>query len=408
MAGVLERTLLRLVARPDARAGRVAVVAPPDGEVGRSARAVVAGLDRIGFATPIDLLWPVEPRHLADLRAWRLGVVHLANEPERFADALRLAWSVPGLIALHELDLGRVIGRLQVEGDAVAIAAAREAAWAEDRRGTGAAATVAGIARRSRGIVVACEQDRAALEGLGCRTPIVVAPPPAEDPRTIRSARRRAARLRARATARGAGTLIVATPGEPRWERALVAARAGLGPGAEVVVLGDDAASTGPGVRVAARDPAERLGWLAAADIVVHLGEPREARSLVGAMQLGRPIVARARGAAADVDRGALVLVERSSELGAALAGLIADPGRAAALGRAAAAEAERSSRQERAARAWARAIAATAALVHDPTAHPMRRWAAALLDLGVDEGALARGWGLSYVRALRELRGQG
>ena len=59
----------------------------------------------------------------------------------------------------------------------------------------------------------------------------------------------------------------------------------------------------------------------------------------------------------------------------------------------------------EATAHGYADAIESTLDLVRDPARKAYARWAGALADLGVDGSTLARGYGLSYARAMETFR---
>jgi hypothetical protein len=64
----------------------------------------------------------------------------------------------------------------------------------------------------------------------------------------------------------------------------------------------------------------------------------------------------------------------------------------------------EAQAREETTARAYADAIQRTLGLMRDPAHLALARWAGSLVDLSVTNEHLARGYGLSYARALDEL----
>jgi hypothetical protein len=55
----------------------------------------------------------------------------------------------------------------------------------------------------------------------------------------------------------------------------------------------------------------------------------------------------------------------------------------------------------EATAHAYASAVDGTLALLQDPARRALARWGGALVDLGVTEADLDRGYGASYARAL-------
>jgi len=88
-------------------------------------------------------------------------------------------------------------------------------------------------------------------------------------------------------------------------------------------------------------------------------------------------------------------------ELAAAIAGLLEFEDRRRAIGEAARAHVAELARSEATARTYAEAIDGTLALLQDPTRRALARWGGALVDLGVTEEDLERGYGASYARAL-------
>jgi hypothetical protein len=72
-------------------------------------------------------------------------------------------------------------------------------------------------------------------------------------------------------------------------------------------------------------------------------------------------------------------------------------------MGARARAHVEVQAREETTARGYADAIVRTLGLMRDPAHLAMARWAGSLVDLSVTSEHLARGYGLSYARALEE-----
>ncbi len=396
-------------------------------------RAVLDGLARIGFTReiPVDPIWPVREADLARVPGYRLGVYQLGNNVAFHMPIYRMIWHVPGLVVLHDLALDDFVRGLQTSGDRLGYVAIREALEARELLTLADARAnpplrvpwVAAVARRARGIIVHADFCRRYLEQIGCRTPIFVVPHPrVEAPAAIAAAAPTAARLRAAAEARGARTLVVAAGDvtEAKQLEALLAAVARLPADVHLAVVGrrvetyDFAAvaqRTGLGRRVhLATDVSDDvfLGWLQAADIVSDLRFPHRGEvsgTLFRALQIGRPTLVSATGTYLDVPAETVVTVAPGepdpAELAARIGELVADPSLRARIGDAARAYEDGLARSEATARGYAEAIRGTIRLVEDPVGVPMRRWADALADIGVQEPDLASGVGLRYARAL-------
>jgi hypothetical protein len=93
-------------------------------------------------------------------------------------------------------------------------------------------------------------------------------------------------------------------------------------------------------------------------------------------------------------------------ELAAVLRDLLEDDERRARMGAAAREHMAELARTEATARVYAEAIEGTLALLRDPTRRALARWGGALVDLGITEEHLERGYGVSYARALDEFGG--
>jgi glycosyltransferase involved in cell wall biosynthesis len=177
----------------------------------------------------------------------------------------------------------------------------------------------------------------------------------------------------------------------------LVAVVAGSGLGGRVHVLADVSDE-------------EFLGWLCAADVAVDLRFPHRGEvsgSLARAMQCGRATIVSGTGTYLDVPGDRVVHVSPGlvdpGELAAEIRRLLEDGDHRRAIGEAARAHMEELARSEATARAYAEAIDGTLALLQDPTRRALARWGGALVDLGVTEADLERGYGASYARALEE-----
>jgi hypothetical protein len=89
------------------------------------------------------------------------------------------------------------------------------------------------------------------------------------------------------------------------------------------------------------------------------------------------------------------------ARVAAALEPLLSDEARRDRIGSAALDHVAELARTEATAHGYAAAIDGTLALLRDPTRRALARWGGALVDLGVTEETLSRGYGLSYARAL-------
>jgi hypothetical protein len=122
-------------------------------------------------------------------------------------------------------------------------------------------------------------------------------------------------------------------------------------------------------------------------------------------MQVGRPTLVSATGTYLDAPEGTVATVPPgvpdAGVLAAEIAALAEDDGRRERIGATAHAHMKRLAATEATARGYADAIHQTLAIVEDPVAVTMRRGADALADIGVGELELARGYGLTYARAL-------
>jgi len=400
-------------------------------------RAVVEGLRRIGFTerTPVETIWPVDHRHHAAIRNYRVGVYQLGNNVEHHLDVYRLAWAFPGLVVLHDLALDDFVRGLQASGDMLGLVAMREALTAHraletsgvDVDGPLQIPWSAAIARHARGVIVHAPFAARYLEAYGCRTPIFVVPhPPVETAGALRAAHARAGSLRATAEARGARSLVVAAGdmNEAKQLGAVASAVAALDRDVHLAVVGRrvpthdvdaDLCGAGLGERVhvhADVTDEEFLAWLAAADVVVDLRYPHRGEvsgSLVRAKQLGLATVVSATGTYLDEEGGTVATIPPGPPDAAALATelrrLLADDDARRAVGDLARASMERLARTDATAHGYAAAIDATAGLVHDPVAAPMHRWARSLVEIGITRSDLARGWGRKYADALESFK---
>jgi len=107
----------------------------------------------------------------ADLAVYQLG------DAPAFAEVLRIAVLVPGLLLLHDLSLERLVSWMLGRGDPVAVRARREARAAAARLGERSPREPsqplwpAYPARRARGLVVGSADAGDLLRAGGCHTP---------------------------------------------------------------------------------------------------------------------------------------------------------------------------------------------------------------------------------------------
>jgi glycosyltransferase involved in cell wall biosynthesis len=153
------------------------------------------------------------------------------------------------------------------------------------------------------------------------------------------------------------------------------------------------------------------LAWMGAADVAIDLRHPHRGEvsgSLARAMQFGTPAIVSGTGTYLDVPDDLVVRVSPGRpdqrELATAIERLAADPALASRMGARARAHVEAQAREEATARGYADAIQRTLGLMRDPAHLALARWAGSLVDLSVSNEHLARGYGLSYARALDEL----
>jgi len=172
-------------------------------------------------------------------------------------------------------------------------------------------------------------------------------------------------------------------------------------------------AASGLGARVSVHadvSDEDFLGWLCAGDVAVDLRFPHRGEvsgSLARAMQCGRATIVSGTGTYLDVPADRVVHVSpglvEPSELAAVIAGLLEDEDRRRAIGEAARTHMVELARSDATPHVYARAIDDTLALLQDPTRRALARWGGALVDLGVTEADLDRGYGASYARAVDE-----
>jgi glycosyltransferase involved in cell wall biosynthesis len=421
--------------------GRLAFVGPmPPAATGIATydRALLDGLGRIGFLDrhPMDVVWPIHRSQRRAIVAYELGVYQIGNNVEFHREVYRLAMSAPGLVVLHDLAIDGFVRELDASGDPLGRQAMSEAAAVPFRTADPDIALhdplqvvwAAAVARAARGLVVHSEFCKRYLEAAGTRTPVFVVPHPAvEADGAIDRARNEAEAIRSSLAARGVRCLLVA-PGDvngTKQHAAILGALAGLASDVHLAIVGRPSRTYdidrlirrhGVGDRVTTRlgvPDDEFLAWLAAADVVVDLRYPHRGEvsgSLIRSMQLGKASIVSATGTYLDVPQDAVVRVAagpaNASELREAIASLLDDPARRERMGELAAARIRRETGSDATARGYERAITSTLELIRDPEHLVLERWARSLTELGVDETMVAEGYGRSYARGIRELRG--
>jgi hypothetical protein len=92
-------------------------------------------------------------------------------------------------------------------------------------------------------------------------------------------------------------------------------------------------------------------------------------------------------------------------ELREGIAALLEDEERRSRMGDIAATHIRRLTETEATASAYEDAIGATLDLLRDPEHLVLERWSRSLIELGIDEEMAREGYGLSYARAIRDLR---
>ena len=402
-------------------------------------RAVLDGLRRIGFFDRhrMEVLWPIEPRHVPVLPGFRLGVFQLGNNVAFHREPYRAAFlTQASLVVLHDLALDDFGRGLRSMGDPLGYMATREASAL--RRNLRSPDVVrneplrdpwcAHVARRARGIVVHSAFCKRYLEEFGCRTPVFVVPHPVvESEADVRAAELRGRELRAPLEATGMRSLVVA-PGdlnEAKRLDALLAAVHDLDDAVHVALVGRriegydidrvvDAARLGDRLTLAPDVTDDDFrGGLAAADVVVDLRFPHRgvvSGSLIRAMQAGKPAVVSATGTYLDVPDDAVLRVAPGPpdprEIAARVRALLEDDELRTRMGAAARAHVDGIRSSDATAHGYEEAIDRTLTLVRDPAHKALAIWGKSLADLGVDEDDLRDGLGLDYVRAMSAFRG--
>lgn len=429
------RRLVRWDYRMDPRIAWLSPLPPAKTGVATYSRAVLDGLDRIGYVRDrhhIQPVWPLRPKHESTIPWHTMSVYHLGNNVEFHGDVYRHAVQTPGLVVIHDLALDDFVRGLIASGDPLGHQAVREGlANAPALAGIGDALTnpplrvpfVSHVARRARGIVVHSAFVERYLRAFGCRTPVHVVPhPPVESDRDLQRARGRRAVVRAPLEVVGMRSLIgvFGDQNEAKLVDLVLEAAARLPESVHVALVGrriegydlDEVVRAGGlGGRVHVRTDVsdeDFLAWMAAADVAADLRFPHRGEvsgSLVRAMQSGLATVVSATGTYLDLPDEVVARVPAGRPDPAVVAEVIRtlldDEGRRREIGEAAREHVEFLARTEATARGYARAIDGTLELLQDPTRRVLARWGGALVDLGVTEERLRRGYGLSYARAL-------
>jgi glycosyltransferase involved in cell wall biosynthesis len=427
------RRLLRWDYKMDPRIAWLSPMPPAGTGIASYSKAVLDGLDRIGYsAHRFQPIWPIRPKHEGTIPWHSMGVYHLGNNVEFHRDIYRHAIQTPGLVVIHDLALDDFVRGMVVGGDPLGHQAVREglanaprlhdlpdAALPEPLR----VPFVAHVARRARGIVVHSPFVERYLRAFGCRTPIHVVPHPVvERAAAVKRALGRRSVLRGPLEVIGMRRLVgvFGDQNAAKLIDVVLAAAALLPQDVHVALVGRRidgydldvvvrAAGLGPRVHVHTDvSDDDFLAWIGAADVAVDLRFPHRGEvsgSLARSMQVGRPTLVSATGTYLDLPDDVVVRVPAGrpepAQVAAAIEPLLADEARRERIGSAARDHVAELARTEATAHGYAAAIDGTLALLRDPTRRALARWGGALVDLGVTEETLARGYGLSYARAL-------
>ncbi|HET9725095.1 MAG TPA: glycosyltransferase family 4 protein [Actinomycetota bacterium] len=429
------RRILHWDHRMDPRIAYLSPLPPAPTGIASYSKAVLDGLSRIGYGRgghSLDPIWPIEPRHEGTIPWHAMGIYHLGNNVGFHRDIYRHAIQTPGLVVIHDLALDDFVRGMIAGGDPLGHQAVREGLLNAPKLGSLEDAVrneplripfVAHAARRARGIVVHSAFVERYLRAFGCRTPVSVVPHPVvETEGAVRAAQRRRPVLRAGLEVLGMRRLVVAAGdlNEAKLLDRVLAAVARLPEDVHVALVGrriegydvdEVVAASGLGGRVSLRaDVSDQdfLGWLCAADVAVDLRFPHRGEvsgSLARAMQCGRATVVSGTGTYLDVPAHRVVHVSAGrvepEELAAALGRLLDDPNLRARIGGAAREHMAWLASTDATAHAYEGAIDGTLALVQDPARRALARWAGALVDMGLTEADLDRGYGTAYARAL-------
>jgi glycosyltransferase involved in cell wall biosynthesis len=439
IVGAIRRRLYTWDHRIDPRIAWLSPMPPARSGIATYSKAVLEGLDRIGY-TParrrIVPIWPIRHKHASTIPWHSLGVYHLGNNVEFHREIYDHAIRSPGLVVIHDLALDDFVNGMIARGHpfghqafreglmyAAAVADLPEARDNEPLR----IPYVAHAARNARGIVVHSPFVERYLRAFGCRTPIFVVPHPVvEREADVRRAHKRAAVLRGSLEIAGMRTLVgvFGDLNAAKLIDVVVAATARLPDDVHLVVVGRRipgydvgpfVRASGLGARVSIHTDVsdeDFLAWMCAADVAVDLRFPHRGEvsgSLVRAMQCGTPTVVSATGTYLDFSDREVVHAPAGMldaiELAATIGGLVDDPARRRRIGDAARDRVVELAASDATARTYAEAIEGTFALLCEPARQALARWGGALVDLGITQDALEEGYGTSYARALEEFR---
>ena len=429
------RRLFRWDYQMDPRIAYLSPMPPAKTGVATYSKAVLEGLDRIGYTSAghkLQPIWPLEPKHEGTIPWHTMGVYHLGNNVEFHRDIYRHAIQTPGLVVIHDLALDDFVRGMVAAGDPLGFQAMREGLMNAPKLASFEDAVrneplrvpfVAHVARRARGIVAHSPFVERYLRAFGCRTPVYVAPHPVvESSDAVRAAERRRSVVRAGLESMGMRSLVVVAgdQNEAKLIDRVLAAVARLPEDVHLALVGRriegydlDVVVQGSGLggRVTVHTDVsdeDFLGWLCAADVAVDLRFPHRGEvsgSLARAMQCGRATIVSGTGTYLDVPSDRVVHVSPGpiapEELAAAIRRLLEDADPRRGIGDAARAHMAELASSDATAHAYARAIDGTLALLQDPTRRALARWGGALVDLGLTEADLDRGYGSSYARAL-------
>ena len=412
---------------------RVAFVSPLPPErtgIATYAAAVLEGLDAAGTELEIDRVWPLGRSALARVREADVGVFQIGNNVEFHGDIYALSVWNPGVVVLHDLaidgliwGLGEVRSPLAAPARAEAMLATRAGAATDDD--PLAIPWCAQLVRRAHAVIVHSAFAKSYLEGIGCRTPIAVAPHPVvERDAAVDRARSRRDAMRARVgnpdeILVGVAGDLNATKGIQQLLEAFPLIRSDV----RLVLVGRkagwdlDAAIRDSGVGdhvTVIRDVQddEFLAWLCAFDVLVNLRYPHRGEtsgSLVRALHAGTPSIVSGVGTYLEVPDDVVVRIAPGvpdpAELASVIDRLAEDPTRLRQMGE----RAQRFAREElapaRTAAVYLDAIAGVVALEADPARTVLARWAGALREIGVAPHHVERGFGIAYADALAQMR---
>ena len=311
------RRLFRWDYRMDPRIAWLSPMPPARTGIASYSRAVLDGLDRIGYATHrFQPIWPVQSKHEGTIPWHSMCVYHLGNNVEFHRDVYRHAIQTPGLVVIHDLALDDFVRGMVAGGDPLGHQAMREglanaprlhdlpdAALNEPLR----VPFVAHVARRARGIVAHSPFVERYLRAFGCRTPVHVVPHPVVERETaVKQALGRRSVVRAPLEVVGMRALVgvFGDQNEAKLIDVVLAAAARLPDDVHVALVGRriegydlDAVvrASGLGRRVHVRTDVsddDFLAWIGAADVAVDLRFPHRGEvsgSLARSMQVGRP-----------------------------------------------------------------------------------------------------------------------